>query len=243
MATRIKWIVRFTNVTPGATVALPHGLNIDPPGGAGGPEPQIPDLVLPSIPGFTVTADATNVTVTNNLPDATSVDVYVETWHTIERAFGDAALLELTPRPFVVDLSGAAADEAAAVLGFGAGEIGTGISANGDYLWPWFDQSGNFGDGSVPIAMPLPRAGTIRNLFVQHNDPVGDGDPVVYTLWLNGVATALAISLASNAAGPVGNVAVDVPVLLGDIISVRASRVADIDDGALEIVATMRFDQ
>jgi hypothetical protein len=238
MATKIKSIVRFQQVAPGATVFGPHGLNIDPPGGAGGPEPQVPDFVCPSRPGFHVVADDTDVTVTNTTALVLSVDVLCEFWSTPERAFGAASITELVPRPFVVDL-GDALNEGSAVLGFGAGEIGSGIGS--DDLWPWFDQDSQDESG-IDIEMPVPRAGTIRNLTVQHNDPVGNGAPVVYTLHVNGAPTVAVLSVPSNVSGPVTDLVNSVVVALGDSISLKASRAGSISDGALEIVATMRFD-
>jgi hypothetical protein len=241
MATKIKSIVRFVDVPAGATVALPHGLNIDPPGGAGGPEPQVPDEVLPGKPGFTITADDTNVTVTNNTAVARSIDCRCEYWNTPGRAFGAASILELVPRPFIPDF-GDALNEGSAVLGFGAGEIGNGIGF--DYLWPWFDQDiqNQGGEAGVPIEMPMPRAGTIRNLTVLHNNPNGNGAPVVYTLHVNGAPTAVAVAVSSSIAGPSTNLVNSVVVALGDKVSLIASRAGSISEGDLEIVATMRFD-
>jgi hypothetical protein len=141
----------------------------------------------------------------------------------------------------VVDL-GDALNEGSAVLGFGAGEIGSGIGF--DYLWPWFDQDtqNQGGEAGVPIEMPVPRAGTIRNLTVQHNNPNGNGAPVVYTLHVNGAPTVVALSVASDLSGPFTDLVNSAVVALGDSISLIASRAGSISEGDLEIVATMRFD-
>lgn len=101
MGQRLKNIVRFTGITPNVATSLPHGL-ITSEGHA-----LVPDLVAVP-PGFTVTADSINVTVTGN-DDA--VDVYVESWHTVERAFADVAVEALTPQPYV--LAGGASGQAA----------------------------------------------------------------------------------------------------------------------------------
>jgi hypothetical protein len=95
MATRLKNIVRFVGVAAGATVALPHLLNVDDVVAV------VPDFVDPSVQGFTITADSTNVTVTNNGVVAASVDVFVEYWHSLERVFGSTLQNALTPSPFV----------------------------------------------------------------------------------------------------------------------------------------------
>lgn len=104
MATTLKSIVRFVGVPPGATVSLPHNLRWSPPGGSD--QPQVPDHVEGNAAGFMVTADATLATVTNTGPDPASIDVLCELWHTIERPFGDAAVLSIIPRPYVLTPSG-----------------------------------------------------------------------------------------------------------------------------------------
>lgn len=101
MATQLKNIVRFVNVAPGATVQLPHGLSWSPPGG--GDLPQVPDVVWVASPGWTVTADVTNVTATNDQGVVASVDCYAVLWHTFERDFGNKSILELVPRPLIIN--------------------------------------------------------------------------------------------------------------------------------------------
>jgi hypothetical protein len=93
MAQRLKNIVHFSGLTPNVPAQLPHGLR-DSLG-----HPLVPDLLAPSIEGATITADDTNVFVTVN---ATAIDVYCEAWHTFERSFGDVAVKELSPQPFVL---------------------------------------------------------------------------------------------------------------------------------------------
>lgn len=94
MATQLKNILSFVAVAPGVPTSLPHGLNWNTLA-------VVPDIATPSVAGFTITADATNVTVTNTLAIAASIDVLVESWHTHERAFGASATTVLAPQPFV----------------------------------------------------------------------------------------------------------------------------------------------
>lgn len=102
LASRLKSIVRFAGVAPGATASLPHGLVWG--------QPQIavmPDHIERSNGDFIiVSADATSVTVQNNGTAAGSCDVFLEHWHTIERAFGNIATTALVPQPFIPDNSG-----------------------------------------------------------------------------------------------------------------------------------------
>lgn len=108
MATTIKSIVRFTNLQPGVPTSLPHNLKIPAGDPLDGEIPVVPDVCTPSIcdGSFEVTADDTNVTV-QRLGDGDAVDVLAEWWHTIERAFGGAQIVGLSPKPFVVCGGGA----------------------------------------------------------------------------------------------------------------------------------------
>lgn len=110
MATQLKNIVNFVGVAAGATVALPHYLNVNDVG-------VIPDVLETNIApflGLHVTASATNVTLTNVTGSPIDVDVLCEYWHSIERALGSAPL---TPRPFVVGGGAALAPPAPALTG------------------------------------------------------------------------------------------------------------------------------
>lgn len=104
MATWLKNTILFANIPVGVT-ALPHRL-VSPSG-----VPLIPDLVAantvsPAGALFSVTADATNVIVTNGSGGDITVTIYVESWHTIERTFGSDNTLALVPQPFVIGNNG-----------------------------------------------------------------------------------------------------------------------------------------
>lgn len=97
-ATRLLQIVKFVNVAPADTVTLPHNINVD---GA----PKIPDFIAGDVGGFTITADATTVTVTNTNPAMASVDVWLELKHTIPRQLS-GGVANLDPQPFVAAAGG-----------------------------------------------------------------------------------------------------------------------------------------
>ena len=106
MATQILSIVRFAGLVSGVPTPLPHGLNRD---GVG----TIPDRILPSVGGVTLTADSVNVTATRQSDGApAAVDVMCEEFHSLLRVFGPHDQFQpvgLTPRPFVVAPGGNAA--------------------------------------------------------------------------------------------------------------------------------------
>lgn len=96
MASQLQNILTFNAVAPAATVLLPHLLNIR--GRA-----VVPDKLWVVVDGtVTVTADDTNVSVTND--GAANVDVTVLAYHdhSINREFGDVANKELLPQPLVM---------------------------------------------------------------------------------------------------------------------------------------------
>jgi hypothetical protein len=95
MAIQLANILAYSNVASGATASLPHGLNFGPT------RPVIPDTIdVPT--GFEfVSADDTNVVVQNTGAAVASVNVLVEAYHTYLRAFGPAAVKNLTPQPYV----------------------------------------------------------------------------------------------------------------------------------------------
>ena len=94
----LKNILSFTGLGIGVPASLPHGLNR-------GTGPATPRLVAANAPGFTITANTINVTVTRTTGGA-AVSVYAELWHTYEDAEPYPGLA-LANFPFVIDANGA----------------------------------------------------------------------------------------------------------------------------------------
>jgi hypothetical protein len=86
----------------------------------------------------------------------------------------------------------------------------------------------------------VPRAGTIQNLHVLHNTPTGNGGLIVYTLMVNGVATALTVSLASTGATAANTVST-VVVAKGDRMSIRVTKAVAIGNGNVGAGVTTEF--
>lgn len=108
MATRLKNVLNFVNVAAGGQAVLPHNLNW-------GPRAVVPDRIVALSTGWAITADATNVTVTNLSGAVASLTCFVESWHTFERAFGASATVALTPQPIIEFAS----SSGGAMAGFG----------------------------------------------------------------------------------------------------------------------------
>jgi hypothetical protein len=87
-------------------------------------------------------------------------------------------------------------------------------------------------------SIPAPRAGTIRNLFVRHHSATGNGNNVVYTIMINGVATGLTVTLATGAIGQASDLVNTVAVAQGDRISLRATKAANVGGGSLNVQAS-----
>jgi hypothetical protein len=98
MAQQLLQILQFTNVAPGATVQLPHNINING-------TPEVPDLLMADQAGIRLSATETIVEFTNNTGGLiTQSNVWVEHKHSIPRQIGRAfgnPFAGLSPRPFV----------------------------------------------------------------------------------------------------------------------------------------------
>jgi len=90
--TKLLSIVQFQGVAAGGSVSLPHGLN----NGQG--DALVPDKLERRSDGtFTVSADDTDVTVTNNGSEEQDIDVLCWHWHSILRQLGADADLPIMP--------------------------------------------------------------------------------------------------------------------------------------------------
>lgn len=93
MATRLQQIVSQA-VAAGATVAISHSLNVN--GVA-----VIPDYISRDNMGFTgVGATSSTVTVRNDTGALATITLRLRYYHTIDRVYGNAATLQLSPAPF-----------------------------------------------------------------------------------------------------------------------------------------------
>lgn len=121
----------------------------------------------------------------------------------------------------------------AAPIIFGADSVGATTTTR--YLY-----AGN-AEGLAEVApsfFTITQAGVIRNLFVRHDDPAGNGNPIVYRVRINTVATLLLVVLAST--GTIGSNTIDfIPVSAGDIVDVQVVKALGVGDPPRNIKATM----
>lgn len=122
-----------------------------------------------------------------------------------------------------------------AVLSWGNNSVAATTTTR--FLLPWFD------DSLAPIAPTqwrVSRSGTIRNMRVRHTTPAGNGNLIVYALRVNGVATLLAVSLASTAVDG-SNLVNTVVVVAGDLVDIIVTKALAIGASPLQIMCTMEF--
>lgn len=125
-------------------------------------------------------------------------------------------------------------DVGGAVLMWGDGSVGNSTTTR--YLTPGYDQ------GIAPtsiVSVSVPRGGTLRNMYIRHNDPSGNSNPITYTVLVNGLPTPITISLAANSTGG-QDLANSFAVSEGDLIAIEASKLSSTNSPS-DIVATMEL--
>lgn len=225
MATQIRNIVRFAGLVVGVPTVLPHSLN-------NADRLLFPDLVLPTLGGFTVTADATNVTVTRTA-DAPggAVDVFVVHWHTFTRMFGPinpkpGSALEgnLTPQPLVMQ----------------PGTV-SGVGVAGRYALPeqWVQNNVPAAQADVLLSQQVStnfpndtkmiRAGSLLGFSTRLTEPITAGTLTI-EITLNGAGTGFTL-VHTAGANPSGGEATQAagldPFVAGGLVGVRITTTAD----------------
>ena len=120
-------------------------------------------------------------------------------------------------------------------LVFGASDLGTG--AGTVYLPPGFSPAAK---GNA-IAVTVPEDGTLSQLHVRHNSPIGPGTEVIaYTVRVNGSDTDLSASLAADTANS-RNQEEAVDVVEGDRVELVADKGTGLTASVLDAVVSMDF--
>lgn len=105
------------------------------------------------------------------------------------------------------------------------------------YLTPYYHDAEA---QTSPIQFRVPRAGLFRNLRVRHNSPNGNGNAIVYTLRVEGIASALSVSLASTAADG-SDLVNSVSVANGNRIDIEVTKALAVGTSPNDITATAEF--
>jgi hypothetical protein len=120
------------------------------------------------------------------------------------------------------------------------------IGSNADtrFLHPSYNSQSTASPGTAndPVVdWPAPRAGTLRNMFVRHNQNNGNGNAVTYTVFVNGVATTLTVTLATGAIIQGSDLVHSVPIAQGDRVRVQAVKPLGISNGNVFVIVTMEL--
>lgn len=123
-------------------------------------------------------------------------------------------------------------DVGPSVLSFGAASVLTTTTTR--YLYPNY-QTANA--STTVVQMRVPQTGTLKNFYL-HQTGAGNGNDIVYTVRVGGVATALKVTIAStgtNGSDTVNSVA----VVAGDLVDIEVTKALAIGTSPSDIVATL----
>ena len=76
-------------------------------------------------------------------------------------------------------------------------------------------------NNDIDARMRIPYTCTIRNLYLRSDVPAGAGETFIYTIMLNGIATAITGTIGGAAAVEANDLVNAIAVALGDEISLR----------------------
>lgn len=122
------------------------------------------------------------------------------------------------------------------VLHWGNGDVG--ISATTRYLQPGYAPETA---RSSPVRYFLPRSGVLKNLHILHETFAGNGNPIVYTVRIEGNPTTLSVSMLSTASSGVNtsnNIFVAGPLK----IDIEVTKVSGIMASPSQITASLEFE-
>jgi len=117
------------------------------------------------------------------------------------------------------------------------GNNDVGSSTTTRYLSPGFNNSLA---EVAPTQIRASRAGTMRNMRVRQNIVSGNGSAIVYVFRVNGVVTALTVSMASTASDG-SDLASSVVVAAGDLLDIEVTKAVSVGSSPSNITATFEF--
>ena len=86
--------------------------------------------------------------------------------------------------------------------------------------------------------MRVPRSGTLRNFYVRHNSPAASGGTITYTVFIEGVATSISVTMQANVSD--GDDLVNTaPITQGSRIRIVVTKPVILSAAPLNITATL----
>ena len=125
-------------------------------------------------------------------------------------------------------------------LMWGSESVGTSTTTR--YLDPGYSDHLARVDIDAGPRWQAPRAGTLKNMYVNIGGVSSDADPIVYTVLVNGVAVGgtLTVSIPGTSGGD-SDLVNTVAVAAGDFVDVRATKASSVSPDIDEVVVTMEF--
>ena len=217
MASQLKNIVSFVGVPAGGTVVLPHLLQVNGRG-------VVPDICTPSDGTFTfLAADTVNITYRNDGTAAGNCDVLCESWHSIERAFGDNSILSLTPAPFIPGGGGGGTDASGVIHVISAG---TTFATSGTVV---FSNSNGISFGADGSSVVTAQFNAIKTL-IAHGGSTASG-PTVSFQDANGVTFGILGNTITASVQTVGGTATGVGISAGSQLATTGAVVFSNSNG------------
>lgn len=122
---------------------------------------------------------------------------------------------------------------------WGADDVGA--AAESRFLTPGHGPAASLTD-DFQVPVPFVGASSVRCLFVRHNLANGNGNNVDYTVFVNGVATAITVSLATGAVGQGSDMVNAVAIVQGDRVSIQATKALAIASGLVSVDVALVID-
>lgn len=117
------------------------------------------------------------------------------------------------------------------------GNRGISATTTTRFLAPFYDDS--LAKTSV-VQFRVTRDGTLRKLRVWQSSPAGNGNDIVYTVRVEGVATALSVTMASTATDG-ADLVNEIAVVDGDRIDIEVTKAAGVGASPSDIMAVLEF--
>lgn len=121
-----------------------------------------------------------------------------------------------------------------AILAFGARSISG--STTDRFLFPGGSDSSTA--KTTELSMRIPKVGVLRSLHVRVEDPRGNANDVVYTVFKNGSSTGLTVTMQADASEG-ADVANTVTVAKGDRISLKVTKALSVGAAPRDVSVTM----
>lgn len=119
---------------------------------------------------------------------------------------------------------------------FGASSVAASTASRA--LWPAYENATGPLIASV-VQFRVPRAGTIKSMRV-HANGAGNGNAIVYTLRVNGVASVLTVSMLSTAVDG-SDLVNTVAVAAGDLLDVNVTKALAVGTSPSDITCTVEY--